>query len=817
MNIKDRIVQKEIFSIKREIESANDNEILIIGHTEPGKKVFATEVVAHGNKISVPALKQYMQKGDVVLHNHPSGNLSPSNADINIAAMLGSYGIGFYIINNEVDKLYIVSEPVEVKKVEPVDSFKLLKLLKPGGIISSLFNHYEERESQAVMLETVIESFNNSTISVIEAGTGTGKSLAYLIPVFKWTEKNDERVVISTATINLQQQIVENDAILAAKICDVSPKISIVKGRSNYICHKRYYETLEENALFNENNEELKVMGEWLETTKTGDRSDLSFYPNDDLWGSICSEADLCTGIRCPWHEKCFVLKARKRAAASKVLVVNHHLLFSDLSMRRSGGLGFDEPAVLPPFMRIIFDEAHNIEKSASSYFSESFSFTVISKYLKRIARVVKGKNIGLYYYVKKNYKPKDKVYTKIPGIVKKILASAENLDIGILSLVGKSGSSLFNELINEESRARIYELIKVLNKNLLKFNALWEASLSNMDEIVSESDAVYELKALIGRLNSIASICDRFMHYNRKKELIFWVEKIKTFKGEFHIRFVITPLEISSIMHDVVYKQYMTVVFTSATLTVNNSFEYWKSRIGLDSYGEKEIIELSLPSPFNFEENVLLGIPMDLPLPNEDSYINSISDFILKLLLISGGHALVLFTSYSMLKEVHKNVSEKITGSGIKVFFQGQDDRKRLLDKFLEDSESTLFATNSFWEGIDAPGNALELVIICRLPFSVPTDPILMARVKAIEEGGGNPFTKLSLPEAVIRFRQGFGRLIRKGTDRGIVAVLDSRIIIRNYGKSFINSIPKTKLSVGESGHVLEDVKYFIGKIRNK
>ncbi|RKX86157.1 MAG: hypothetical protein DRP57_02115 [Spirochaetes bacterium] len=480
MNIKDRIVQKEIFSIKREIESADNNEILIIGHTERGKKVFATEVVAHGNKISVPALKQYMQKGDVVLHNHPSGNLSPSNADINIAAMLGSYGIGFYIINNEVDKLYIVSEPVEVKKVESVDSFKLLKLLKPGGIISSLFNHYEERESQAVMLETVIESFNKSKISVIEAGTGTGKSLAYLIPVFKWTEKNYERVVISTATINLQQQIVENDAILAAKICGVNPKISIVKGRSNYVCHKRYYERLEENALFNENDEELKIIGEWLETTKTGDRSDLSFYPKDDLWGNICSEAELCTGIRCPWHEKCFVLKARKRASASKVLVVNHHLLFSDLSMRRNGNLGSDEPAVLPPFMRIIFDEAHNIEKSASSYFSESFSFTTISKYLKRIVRVVRGKNIGLYYYVKKSYKPADKAFTKIPGIVKKILASAENLDIGILSLLGKSGSSLFNDLINDKSRAKVYELIKVLNEKLLKFSALGNFSVSN-------------------------------------------------------------------------------------------------------------------------------------------------------------------------------------------------------------------------------------------------------------------------------------------------------------------------------------------------
>lgn len=815
MNITERIDKEQILSIQREIESAKDNEILIIGHTDAGKKILTTEIVAHGNKISVPALREYMQKGDVILHNHPSGNLSPSDADINIAAMLGNSGIGFYIINNDVSRIYVVSEPVEIKKTESVDSFKLLQLLKPGGKISSLFDHYEERESQAVMLETVIESFNKNTISIIEAGTGIGKSLAYLIPVFRWIDKNDERVVISTATINLQQQIVENDAVLAAKICNTHPNFSIVKGRNNYICHKRYYETVEENLLFNENNEELRVIGQWLETTKTGDRSDLSFYPQDDLWGSICSEADLCTGIRCPWHEKCFVLRARRRAAGSNVLVVNHHLLFSDLSMRRNKNSGFNEPAVLPPFQRIIFDEAHNIEKSASSYFSESFSYLTINKYLNRIIRVVRGKRIGLYYYIKKTYKLQNKSFAKIPGMAKKILLAAENLNIEILSLLSKTGSILFDDLINNKDRTNPFDLIKTLMGSLLEFNDLWEAFLSGMDESILESDSVYECKVLIGRLNGIASICDSFTHYKEKKELIFWLDKFKTVKGKFYIKFIITPLDISPIMIDAVYRQYKTVVFTSATLTVNSSFEYWKSRIGISSYKEREIVELSLPSPFNYEENVLLGIPKNLPLPNEDSYVDSISHFILKLLLISGGHALILFTSHSMLKEVHKIVSEKITGGGIKVFFQGQDDRKRLLDSFLEDSKSTLFATNSFWEGIDAPGSALELVVICRLPFSVPTDPILMARIKAIEDKGGNPFFELSLPEAVMRFRQGFGRLIRKNTDKGIVVVLDSRIIIRNYGQYFINSIPKTLTSVGASFQVLNDIERFLGKIR--
>ncbi len=814
--VAERIEKQQILNIISEIEAADGNEILIIGYTDDEKKVINTEIAAHGNQISVPALKQYMHKGDVILHNHPSGNLNPSEADIDIASRLGNQGIGFYIINNSVDDIYIVAEPVLIKRVQPIDSFEILKLLKPGGRLASIFDEYEERESQIVMLETVIDSFNNNTISIIEAGTGTGKSLAYLIPVFNWILKNDERVVISTATINLQQQIMEKDMVLTAKLCGMQPGVSLVKGRGNYVCRKRYYETVEENALFSDSNDELKQIGDWIETTLAGDKTDLSFYPQDKLWADIRSEADLCTGIRCSWHEECFVLKARRKAASSRILIVNHHLLFSDLSMR-SKNAGYREPAILPVFNRIIFDEAHNIEKSASSYFSESFSYLTIKRYLYRIIRKIKGKKRGLYFYIKKKFNPDKKGFQKIPVMVEKILSEAENLNNRLLVYLEGRNSILLSGLVMNSRAEDLFKQTGILENLILHFIEMWDTSFSEMPESVMGSSSVYECRVLLNRLHGIASLCDSFLHHTEKAGSIFWLEKFTTVQGKSFVKFVITPLDISPIMKETVYKQYKTVVFTSATLTVNKSFKYWKSRIGLDSDNEREVTEVSLPSPFNFEEQVLLAIPQDIPMPDKETYIEEVSGFISKLLLISGGHALVLFTSFSMLKETYTYVSNEIKDSVLNIFFQGQDDRKRLLDKFIKDQGSTLFATNSFWEGIDAPGQALELVIICRLPFSVPTDPVLMARVKAVEERGGNPFYELSLPEAVMKFRQGFGRLIRRRDDMGIVVILDSRILYKNYGRYFLNSVPSTYTITNTSPYVLDETEEFLIRMRAK
>ena len=808
MEITKRFTTGCIAKLRESIEEAHFQEVLAVGKLSKDSIVDSIIIAARGSDSQVPALMPYMEKGDVVIHNHPGGDLRPSTADLAVASRLGNQGIGFYIIDNDAEELFVVAEPLKTAEKHYLNPEKLASLIEDGGKLSTVFKDFEPRESQISMLKKVSESFNSNTICVAEAGTGVGKSLAYLLPAFSWVSGNDERAVITTATINLQQQLTSKDIPLAQDLLGKKVKYTLVKGRGNYLCLKRLEEALEENSLFEEENSQLMVIKEWSKNSSTGSRSELPFIPDDGTWLRICSEADSCLGIRCLYREACFLLKMRKEAASSKILITNHHLLFSDLSLRLAG-TGYDATAVLPPFSHIVFDEAHNIESCATSFFSQEISKNVLERQLNRLFRVKRRRSIGLVPALQKILGITEGLKS-IPVFITDLIKKADKLNADAADFLGTAFNFRFMHTEENSGGEVLLKDLKDIHIVLLDCIETIQEVLDRIEGEDLENPSVIETGLVLRRLEVLASVCEKFSRIEERPEDIFWMEKRRTQYIEDY-RFIITPLDIAPLMREAVFDQYESVICTSATLTVNNQFDFWKSRVGLKDYDSRETGFFIFPSPFPYEKHVLLGVPEDAPLPQEESYLHYITQFIGDALELSEGKGLVLFTSYEMLRQTFDAVKPRLSEKSIPVFKQGDEERSRLLKRYTTDLGSVLFATDSFWQGIDVPGDALQIVIICRLPFRVPTDPVHKARLEAIQKRGGNPFIHLSLPEAVMRLKQGFGRLMRRTTDKGIVIILDSRVIKKNYGKAFLQSLPETRTSIKSTDELMIDMENFL------
>jgi len=372
--------------LKAAIESAGGNEIFAIGLLDESGLVCEVEIVARGTSDAVPALGPYFEKGSVLIHNHPSGFLQPSDADVAIAAEAGTYGVGSFIVDNNLEEVFIVAEPVRRKSFRMLDEEGLSGALDKGGKLSRMMPAFEPRASQIAMTADVASVFNSGGILAAEAGTGVGKSFAYLVPAMAWAQGNEERVVISTATINLQDQLFSKDIPLVSSIFRKKPKTVLVKGRANYICKRRLGEAIEEEGLLLEEDHPLKRILAWDNSGGSGDRADLPFRVDDQVWSKVCSEAETCVSIRCPSRERCHVIAVRKNAADAQIIVVNHHLLFADISSRQRGS-GLEQTSILPAYTSLILDEAHSIEASATSLFTESFSRFSVLKKLSRLWR----------------------------------------------------------------------------------------------------------------------------------------------------------------------------------------------------------------------------------------------------------------------------------------------------------------------------------------------------------------------------------------------------------------------------------------------
>ncbi|WP_049784607.1 helicase C-terminal domain-containing protein [Sediminispirochaeta smaragdinae] len=805
MKIGERLTVEAADYARNSIEEAEGNEVFFVGSFNGSGKVEFLEAVARGNEHAVPALAPFVETGDVVIHNHPSGVLKPSGPDLRIASELGNRGIGFYIIDSGATRVYAVAEPARKRRIVPLDAEKLSSLMTPGGLLSRIFSDYQMRDSQVQMMERIIEAFNSDEILLAEAGTGVGKSLAYLIPSIAWAVANGERVVISTATINLQQQLIEKDIPLVRRLVKGEVKSVLVKGRGNYLCLRRFEEALEENSLFREDTSELEAIRKWVSSTDTGSRSDLPFYPLRETWAKVCSETDACMGLRCRHRESCFVLRARREAASANILVVNHHLLFSDLALRIEGA-GFEGGAVLPAFNRLVFDEAHTIERSATSFFSRSYQLPSLLKQLNRLRRSQGRRTFGsLVSLQKRSTRPE--LFERFPAFLSKLKESAEKLDQLGLQLLSGTNSLRCQSLSSDELR-QLLESMALVRSDITALITRIAAALESVDTEDDDQD-LFETKTILERLSNMASLLGSFRELTERPESVFWMEV----RGSGERRFAVfneTPLDIGPVMREAVYEPFKTLICTSATLTVNGQFSFWMGRVGLFSSEERLVAEI-FPSPFRYRDQVLLALPTDPPDPSSPGYQEYVNRFVRDAILTAGGSTLVLFTSYGMLNQTWEAVAPDLEAEKIPVLRQGEDDRSRLMNAFVGNVSAVLFATDSFWEGVDAPGDALRMVIICKLPFRVPTEPVLQARMEAIEAKGGNPFFMLSLPEAAMRLKQGFGRLMRKAEDHGVVAILDPRLTRKSYGKIMLASLPETAVSRRDSTALMGQIEEFL------
>lgn len=824
--------------IRHAIDEAHGNEVFFVGYTEEDLVCHQASVAARGHRTAVPAIMNLAAEADVVIHNHPSGHLTPSEADLAIATALDPFRVAFYIVSNEVDDIYVVVEPFAKHEKVPLDADNLVQIIHPGGPVSKKLSGYESRPQQEEMIRSVAGAFNEDLIAVIEAGTGTGKTLAYLLPSIRWALQNKERVVVSTNTINLQEQLIKKDIPFLQKVLPDTFTAVLVKGRSNYVCLRKVHEIKGELDLHSdeEDKAELLQLLAWAEKSQDGSKSDLGMLPRDLVWEKIAAEGDTCTRSRCPHFRDCFVNKARRHAARAHLLVVNHHLLFADLAIRYQIG-SMSEAAVLPPYERIIFDEAHHIEDVATNYFGDRITRAGILRMLSRLHREHKQVFKGhLHTALNKLNRVRGVVDADLcrkieiaitTRLVPEVIALHESTHV-LMDHIYEAVKAFAQESQNTEIKLRLLpevaqallvdsglsRLIKEYTDSLHELaGSLGQLTglLKRAQEQAGEdwASVIIEIKAAADRLDEAAAVIEEVV-FKQDEENIRWIEVRPGYRSRNIVRFQSSPLDISHMMKQAVYDMFGTVVMTSATLAVEGSFDFLGQRIGLNREDEARRTSLLLPAPFDYQKQAILCVPMDIPDPNTRTFADELAKMIYRAVSISQGRAFILFTSYGLLNIIYRQLAESLKMLDITPLKQGEENRDQLLNRFRRDKSSVLFGTDSFWEGVDVEGEALENVIISKLPFKVPDEPIIQARYEAIERGGGNAFMEYAVPLAVLKFKQGFGRLIRRKTDRGSVIIFDNRVVLKNYGKRFLNSLPPCRVVIGNKEQVFTELEAF-------
>ncbi|MDR0721584.1 MAG: ATP-dependent DNA helicase DinG [Treponema sp.] len=810
-----------IAQLQAEIQDAHGNEVFALGFLDKKGLVATIEVSARGREDKVLAVDTRLETADVFIHNHPSGLLIPSDADLAIAAQAAQVGVGCFIVDNQVEQVYVVTEPIKKQIHKKLNASAIMAALEGGGAIAKKLPAYEHRHSQLELMRLIIQGFNDDALVAAEAGTGVGKSFAYLLPALTYALTNDERMVISTATITLQQQLYEKDIPLVASAIENREKkgkklkVVLIKGRGHYLCRRRLEEALQEQGLLVDGEyEDLHAIRAWTETTKTGSRSDLSFMPKEGLWSRICAEADCCMGMRCPEREACFVLALRKASADARILVVNHHLLFADLAARHEGA-GYSHTVVLPPYSRIILDEAHTLEGAATAFFSQNFSRLGINRHLGRLYRHTRGGTpLGFLRTLAAlvSAEPRLEALEAAIGLIRD---TADTLDRSALELCRTEGVFRLTPSRERSIQAVLVPQFTALRGHLLTFTGRIREMLDQLDPQDEDTAVDWEVRAILRRLDTIGTICTAFIEFQDRTAEVLWIERhfsssTSPSKGPWAV-FTVSPIDVAPSLKDALFEPHKTVICLSATLTVADSFAYWNARCGLSLVRERPVLTGQFPSPFPYSSSVLLAIPKDAPLPDQDPYQAFVDQASLALVQCAGGSALLLFTSYEALRSAYTAAVPVLESEGIRCLKQGDDDRNRLLKTFLEDEQSVLFATDSFWEGVDAPGDTLRLVVLCRLPFRSPHEPVFEARCEALQKQGANPFMELSLPESVMKFKQGFGRLMRRSSDHGVVVVLDGRVLWKRYGPYFLRSLPKTRTSFQDFKTILRHIEQFL------
>lgn len=706
-----------------------------------------------------------------------------------------------------------------------LDTTEALKIIASNGILSQRIRGFESRPQQQQMLNDVIEAYNASKIAIIEAGTGTGKSIAYLIPALLWALQMKERTVISTNTINLQEQLLHKDIPTLCHALSIDIKATIVKGMSNYLCLRKLEDTRSELQLLSGGEvDEFNRIDAWNDATADGSRSDLPFHPTYAMWEKVCVESDTCNREKCPYYHKCHFFKARREAADAQILISNHSLLFSDLSYRAETD-NYKGAAILPAYTHIILDEAHNIEDIATDHFAAHCSTLQFLRILGRMTAEKQGKVSGKLPMLRAKVAscfdhdpPKEvtsilsRLATDLPAmrheVVDRLIAAFDAFIEFIESAKpqaneesqpGESKLRLLPQLQekptwSEEVLPRCKELLDAARR-FVQSTAAIESDIQHLNNEHLNEQTVglrLDITALAGRLQNACNTLESFIQEKIPSNCVRWMmrQQLKTMTN---IGLFDAELDISRALVNHLFTKFPTIVLCSATLTTNKKFDFFRSRLGLTEalLPEKEITESIYDSPFNYQEQALLAVPADLPPPTHPSFAKEAVEKIWEAIQASRGNTFVLFTSYSLLRLCYNMLKKRLEDNRYPFFKQGDAGRHVLIKKFREIDRSVLFGTDSFWEGVDVAGEALRCVVIVKLPFKVPSEPIIQARAEAIAAAGDDPFQKYSVPTAIVKFKQGFGRLIRKKRDRGCIVCLDTRLINKGYGKMFLNSLP--------------------------
>lgn len=815
MNINEKISQSMREKMKEEIEAAGGNEVFFRGMPDDKGIVTEVEVLARGNQYSVPAILKAMRKGEVIIHNHPSGFLFPSDADVEVASIYSNRMAGAsYIVNNAVTEIYVIVELFNDRNVE----IDITPYFEKTGLLSQTFKEFEYRDEQLHMAKHIENGLNSETKVIVEAGTGTGKTLAYLIPSIEWAIKNKKRVVISTNTINLQEQLLNKDIPIAKKVIQGDFRYILVKGRGNYLCNRKYFNmALGENVNFEEFSDsqkrQFKEIINWGKKTEKGDKAELSFEADASVWELFQSETDICAGNKCPYKGECFFLKSREEKKNADILITNHHMYFSDLAIRKE--IGFNtEYSILPEYGLVVFDEAHNVEKVARDYFSYEASKYSFTKIMNQIyAFEGKKKNTGSLDILL--------TYIKSTGMDSRGILEKEIKDIKVKhKSLFLAGREYFNHIVEVFSKGQMGTFTFRAKKEEMDNSPFLSSLIDFREKFTSEYNSyVRKIKELIkeikdeedehGNINDFIKYTDRLENFFNNfrfindfddDEFIYWIE-VNSRKS--NSKLVATPLKIDAELQKTLYLNLKQIIFTSATIAIGNDFSYFKESIGL----QEDTLDKVIHSPFDYDKQMKVYIPSDIPNPSDRAFIDDIAEFLKALLIKSRGKTFVLFTSYSALNYVYYLLRDDLEANGIELFIHGMAPRTHLVNMYVNGKNPVLFGTDSFWEGVDIKGKQLSSVIIVKIPFKVPSDPITEAIIENITAQGKNPFIEYQVPEAVIKFKQGIGRLIRSKTDYGTITVLDNRIINKKYGKYFMDSIPTKNIKVCGKTAILKDI----------
>jgi ATP-dependent DNA helicase DinG len=658
------------------------------------------------------------------------------------------------------------SQPVVPAKKQ---ALSLYQFFAPGGLLSQTHPAYEFRRGQLQMAQAVEQALAEKRHLIVEAGTGTGKTLAYLLPVIR----SGKRVIISTGTKNLQEQLFNKDVpfLEQALFPNGEGKLNVcyMKGRNNYLCRKKLYDLTDQPVLSGlEEIEHYRAIAAWEKVTHTGDRAELAALPEASmLWHKLDARSDTCLGQKCSAFDRCFITEMHRRAMESDIIIVNHHLFFADLAIKQQSEHAPDA-GILPEVGAVVFDEAHELEDVAGSY----FGVTVSNSRVEELCRDVEAS-------LQRNHA----LSASLAGAVKSL----------------RDRSMFFFALLPQgEGRFAFENRRDFLEENGDEFMALQQSFTrlgSELENLPSKPEEVFnfvrraqELQVQLG-----------FVMESEDHNTVFWIERRRGGRERQNVFLQATPIDVAPILKTCLFDQLECAVLTSATLAVGGGFDYIRKRLGLE-----QAREIVLPSHFDYENQALFYVPPDLPDPRTPQFTAKAADCIRRLLEISRGRAFVLFTSYAQMNDVYQRLLGDIDFPMLR---QGDAPKSALLEEFRITPNAVLFATSSFWQGVDVQGEQLSCVIIDRLPFAVPSDPVVAARVKAIDADGGNAFFQYQVPAAVITLKQGFGRLIRSLHDRGLLVLLDNRILKKQYGRVFVESLPNYKKTTD-----LRQVEEFFG-----